>query len=52
MAKSKPFNGGNLFPNTQWKNLLANIADAFEKHEDHLGESAEGFGNSLNRKRD
>ncbi len=49
MPNQKPFYGGTYFPNEQWKNLLANIADAFEKHEDQLAESAEGFGNSLNR---
>jgi len=50
MPNQKPFYGGTYFPNAQWKNLLANIADAFENHEDQLAESAEGFGNSLNRK--
>jgi hypothetical protein len=49
MPNQKPFYGGTYFPNAQWKNLLTNIADAFEKHEDQLAESAEGFGNSLNR---
>ena len=49
MPNQKPFYGGTYFPNTQWKSLLANIADAFEKHEDQLAESAEGFGNSLTR---
>ncbi|MFT4855589.1 MAG: hypothetical protein ACI9UV_001973 [Algoriphagus sp.] len=49
MPNQKPFYGGTYFPNPQWKNLLANIADAFEKHEDQLAESAEGFGNSLTR---
>ncbi|MCE7057098.1 thioredoxin domain-containing protein [Algoriphagus sp. AGSA1] len=50
MPNQKPFYGGTYFPNQQWKGLLANIADAFEKHEDQLAESAEGFGKSLNRK--
>ncbi|MEB2779681.1 thioredoxin domain-containing protein [Algoriphagus sp. C2-6-M1] len=50
MPNQKPFYGGTYFPNQQWKGLLANIADAFEKHEDQLAESAEGFGTSLNRK--
>lgn len=50
MPNQKPFYGGTYFPNAQWKNLLANIADAFAKHEDQLAESAEGFGNSLNKK--
>lgn len=50
MPNQKPFYGGTYFPNQQWKGLLANIADAFEKHEDQLAESAEGFGISLNRK--
>ncbi|WP_057935727.1 thioredoxin domain-containing protein [Algoriphagus resistens] len=50
MPNQKPFYGGTYFPNQQWKGLLANIADAFEKHEDQLAESAEGFGASLNRK--
>ncbi|WPR77894.1 thioredoxin domain-containing protein [Algoriphagus sp. NG3] len=50
MPNQKPFYGGTYFPNQQWKGLLANIANAFEKHEDQLAESAEGFGSSLNRK--
>jgi len=50
MPNQKPFYGGTYFPNQQWKGLLANITDAFEKHEDQLAESAEGFGNTLNRK--
>ncbi len=50
MPNQKPFYGGTYFPNQQWKGLLSNIADAFEKHEDQLAESAEGFGTSLNRK--
>jgi hypothetical protein len=50
MPNQKPFFGGTYFPNQQWKGLLANIADAFEKNEAQLAESAEGFGNSLNRK--
>lgn len=50
MPNQKPFYGGTYFPNQQWKGLLANIADAFENNEDQLAESAEGFGNSLNRK--
>lgn len=50
MPNQKPFYGGTYFKNDQWKTLLANIADAFEKHEDQLAESAMGFGNSLNRK--
>lgn len=50
MPNQKPFYGGTYFKNDQWKNLLANIADAFTKHEDQLAESAEGFGHSLNRK--
>jgi hypothetical protein len=49
MPNQKPFYGGTYFPNQQWKGLLSNIADAFAKHEDQLAESAEGFGNSLNR---
>lgn len=50
MPNQKPFYGGTYFPNQQWKGLLSNIAKAFEKHEDQLAESAEGFGNTLNRK--
>ncbi|PZX57710.1 hypothetical protein LV84_01839 [Algoriphagus ratkowskyi] len=50
MPNQKPFYGGTYFPNQQWKGLLSNIADAFDKHEDQLAESAEGFGNTLNRK--
>lgn len=50
MPNQKPFYGGTYFPNQQWKGLLSNIANAFEKHEDQLAESAEGFGNTLNRK--
>jgi len=50
MPNQKPFYGGTYFPNQQWKGLLANIAEAFEKHEDQLAESAESFGSTLNRK--
>ncbi|GAB3222143.1 thioredoxin domain-containing protein [Algoriphagus aestuariicola] len=50
MPNQKPFYGGTYFPNLQWKQLLANIANAFEKHEDQLAESAESFGRSLSRK--
>ena len=50
MPNQKPFYGGTYFPNHKWKQLLANIADAFAKHEDQLAESAEGFGRSLNRR--
>ncbi|GAA0878630.1 thioredoxin domain-containing protein [Algoriphagus jejuensis] len=50
MPNQKPFYGGTYFPNTQWKQLLANIANAFENHEDQLAESAEGFGRTLSRK--
>ncbi|OOG78126.1 thioredoxin domain-containing protein [Algoriphagus sp. A40] len=49
MPNQKPFYGGTYFPNLKWKQLLANIADAFAKHEDQLAESAEGFGRSLSR---
>lgn len=49
MPDQKPFYGGTYFPNKQWKGLLTNIADAYEKHFDQLAESAEGFGRSLNR---
>ncbi len=47
MPNQKPFYGGTYFPNSQWKNLLANIADAFANHEDQLAESAAGFGRSI-----
>ncbi len=50
MPNQKPFYGGTYFKNDQWKALLANISDAFAKHEDQLAESAEGFGHSLKRK--
>ncbi|HAS60937.1 MAG TPA: thioredoxin domain-containing protein, partial [Algoriphagus sp.] len=50
MPNQKPFYGGTYFKNHQWKGLLANIADAFSKHEDQLAESAEGFGKSLARR--
>ncbi|WP_026952207.1 thioredoxin domain-containing protein [Algoriphagus mannitolivorans] len=50
MPNQKPFYGGTYFPNIKWKQLLANIADAFAKHADQLAESAENFGKSLNRK--
>lgn len=49
MPDQKPFYGGTYFPNKQWKSLLTNIGDAFEKHYEQLAESAEGFGRSLNR---
>ncbi len=47
MPSQKPFYGGTYFPNKQWKGILANIADAFEKNYDQLEESAEGFGRSI-----
>ncbi|MBN3583280.1 thioredoxin domain-containing protein [Algoriphagus aestuarii] len=47
MPNQKPFYGGTYFPNSQWKSLLANIADAFANHEDQLAESAAGFGRSI-----
>lgn len=50
MPNQKPFYGGTYFPNQQWKGLLENIANAFEKNEDQLAESAEGFGNTLSRR--
>ncbi|MEN2281019.1 thioredoxin domain-containing protein [Algoriphagus sp. SE2] len=50
MPNQKPFYGGTYFPNSQWKNLLANIADAFAKHEDQLAESAASFGISISKK--
>ncbi|WP_373497689.1 thioredoxin domain-containing protein [Aquiflexum sp.] len=49
MPDQKPFYGGTYFPNKQWKELLQNIANAYEKHYDQLAESAEGFGRSLGR---
>ncbi|MDO9554305.1 thioredoxin domain-containing protein [Rhodonellum sp.] len=49
MPNQKPFYGGTYFPNKQWKGLLSNIADSFEKHFDQLAESAEGFGESIAR---
>ncbi|SDC63823.1 hypothetical protein SAMN04488104_10039 [Algoriphagus faecimaris] len=49
MPNQKPFYGGTYFKNEQWTRLLANIGDAFKKHPDQLAESAEGFGNTLNR---
>lgn len=50
MPNQKPFYGGTYFPNRQWIELMANIADAFAKHEDQLAESAESFGRTLSRK--
>jgi uncharacterized protein len=49
MPGQKPFYGGTYFPNKQWKELLQNIANAYENHYDQLAESAEGFGRSLGR---
>lgn len=49
MPDQKPFYGGTYFPNKQWKSLLTNIGDAFEKHYEQLAESAAGFGRTLNR---
>lgn len=48
MPNQKPFYGGTYFPNKNWKLLLQNIAEAFEKNQDELAESAEGFERSLN----
>ncbi|WP_215222915.1 thioredoxin domain-containing protein [Echinicola shivajiensis] len=50
MPNQKPFYGGTYFPNANWKGLLQNIADAYEKHYDDLAKSAEGFGNSIKLK--
>ncbi len=50
MPNQKPFYGGTYFPNHQWKQLLANIAEAYVKHEDKLAESAEEFGRSLRKR--
>ncbi|WP_200976218.1 thioredoxin domain-containing protein [Echinicola sp. 20G] len=50
MPNQKPFYGGTYFPNTNWKGLLQNIAEAYDKHFDDLSKSAEGFGNSLKQK--
>ena len=50
MPNQKPFYGGTYFPNAKWKQLLANIAHAFDTHSEQLAESAEGFGRGLNRK--
>ncbi|WP_194975310.1 thioredoxin domain-containing protein [Aquiflexum lacus] len=49
MPDQKPFYGGTYFPNKQWKELLQNIANAYENHYDQLAESAEDFGRSLGR---
>jgi uncharacterized protein YyaL (SSP411 family) len=49
MPDQKPFYGGTYFPNKQWKELLQNIANAYQNHYDQLAESAEGFGRSLGR---
>lgn len=49
MPDQKPFYGGTYFSNKQWKELLQNIANAYENHHDQLAESAEGFGKSLGR---
>ncbi|QDH79584.1 thioredoxin domain-containing protein [Echinicola soli] len=50
MPNQKPFYGGTYFPNANWKGLLQNIAEAYEKHFDELAKSAEGFGNSIKLK--
>ncbi len=49
MPNQKPFYGGTYFPNPNWKGLLQNIAEAYEKHYDELAKSAEGFGKSIQR---
>jgi uncharacterized protein len=49
MPDQKPFYGGTYFPNKQWKELLQNIANAYQNHYEQLAESAEGFGRSLGR---
>lgn len=50
MPDQKPFYGGTYFPNKNWKSLLLNIAEAFEKHHGQLAESAESFGRSISTK--
>ena len=49
MPDQKPFYGGTYFPNKQWKELLQNIAKAYQNHYEQLAESADGFGKSLGR---
>ncbi len=49
MPNQKPFYGGTYFPNAQWKQLLGNIAEAYQNHQDQLGASAENFGESLSK---
>ncbi|MDN3670142.1 thioredoxin domain-containing protein [Echinicola jeungdonensis] len=49
MPNQKPFYGGTYFPNPNWKGLLQNIAEAYEKHYEELAKSAEGFGKSIQR---
>lgn len=49
LPNQKPFYGGTYFPSKQWKGLLSNIADAYQKHFEQLSESAEGFGRSIAR---
>ena len=45
----KPFYGGTYFPPEQWKKVLTNVVDAFQKHPDKLQESAEELAKSIAR---
>jgi uncharacterized protein len=45
--QQKPFYGGTYFPPQSWKQILLNVANAFNEHRDQLDESAEKFAQAL-----
>lgn len=47
MPNQKPFYGVTYLPPIQWKKLLLEIANAYEKHHSQLEESADGFTQAL-----
>jgi uncharacterized protein len=49
LPDQRPFYGGTYFPKEGWKNLLGQIAHAFENHHRELEESAEQFRSALSQ---
>jgi uncharacterized protein YyaL (SSP411 family) len=45
--EKKPFYGGTYFPKASWMQLLAKVAEAWQKHQPELEQSAEEFTQSL-----
>ncbi|GAA4838482.1 thioredoxin domain-containing protein [Algivirga pacifica] len=47
--ETKPFYGGTYFPSKHWKQLLTQVAEAFDKHRDQLEASAVKFEEVIQR---